>query len=207
MTNWKWLICAALTTFLFSCEDLPDDNPAGGKEVIEDVLSINEIMQSNIDCIMDDLNEFPDSWFELYNSSDETVKLDNYSVGLSENVVDSYHLPSSIIGPHSFVLVYCDKEAKGLHTDFRIDSGKGELYLFKKGTVCDYVSLKKQPAPNISFGRQNEQSDKWGYQLESTPEHQNCGSLAKDILTKPIIETNNAILLGGGTSLSIVMLI
>ena len=26
---------------------------------------INELMQSNIDCVMDDLNEFPDSWVEL----------------------------------------------------------------------------------------------------------------------------------------------
>ena len=26
---------------------------------------ISEIMQSNIDCIMDDMNEFPDSWVEI----------------------------------------------------------------------------------------------------------------------------------------------
>ena len=25
-------------------------------------LVINELMQSNVDCVMDDLNEFPDSW-------------------------------------------------------------------------------------------------------------------------------------------------
>ena len=31
-------------------------------------LVINEIMQSNIDCVMDDINEFPDSWVELYNA-------------------------------------------------------------------------------------------------------------------------------------------
>ena len=28
-------------------------------------LIINELMQSNIDCVMDDINEFPDSWVEL----------------------------------------------------------------------------------------------------------------------------------------------
>ena len=32
-----------------------------------DHLIINELMQSNIDCWMDDLNDFPDSWVELYN--------------------------------------------------------------------------------------------------------------------------------------------
>lgn len=35
-------------------------------------LIINEIMQSNIDLIMDDLNEFPDSWVELYNPGPDT---------------------------------------------------------------------------------------------------------------------------------------
>jgi hypothetical protein len=30
-------------------------------------LVINEMMQSNVDCVMDDANEFPDSWVELYN--------------------------------------------------------------------------------------------------------------------------------------------
>lgn len=39
-------------------------------------LRINELMQSNIDCLMDNMREFPDSWVELYNSSDAAVKLD-----------------------------------------------------------------------------------------------------------------------------------
>ena len=39
-------------------------------------LVINELMQSNIDCIMDDLHEFPDSWVELYNNSSIPVLLD-----------------------------------------------------------------------------------------------------------------------------------
>ena len=205
MVNWKWLICITLL-LAFSCEELPiEDNPSSGNEFLTDVLSINEIMQSNIDCIMDDLNEFPDSWVELYNSSDDIVKLDNYSVGLSENVGESYQLPSYLVAPHSFVLIYCDKEGKGLHTSFRIDSGKGELYLFKEGKVCDYVNLKKQSAPNISFGRKMELGDEWGYQLEPSPGKQNCRVIAKDVLPKPIINATNAILLGGGTSLSIDM--
>ena len=33
---------------------------AGGQNLV-----INELMQSNVDEIMDDLNEFPDSWVEV----------------------------------------------------------------------------------------------------------------------------------------------
>ncbi len=44
-------------------------------------LVINELMQSNIDCIKDDLNEFPDSWVELYNAGDKTEGLSEYKLG------------------------------------------------------------------------------------------------------------------------------
>ena len=48
-------------------------------------LVINELMQSNIDCIMDDLHEFPDSWVELYNNSDEAIDLKDYQIGTQKD--------------------------------------------------------------------------------------------------------------------------
>ena len=44
-------------------------------------LVINEIMQSNVECIMDDIHEFPDSWVELYNSGSTAVNLKDYKIG------------------------------------------------------------------------------------------------------------------------------
>ena len=44
-------------------------------------LVINELMQSNVECIMDDIHEFPDSWVELYNSGTTTVNLKDYKIG------------------------------------------------------------------------------------------------------------------------------
>ncbi|MBP5570959.1 MAG: hypothetical protein J6X46_08110, partial [Prevotella sp.] len=43
-------------------------------------LVINEIMQSNVECIMDDIKEFPDSWVELYNTTAEPVSLGEYQI-------------------------------------------------------------------------------------------------------------------------------
>ncbi len=160
-----------------SIEVLPEE----GVVEIEAALRINEIMQSNIDCIMDDLNEFPDSWVEFYNSGNQEVQVDRYSVGLSENAADSYRLPSLVVAPNSFVLVYCDKESQGFHANFRIDSGKGDIYLFYDGKICDQQSLKKQPAANIAYGRRTEESDEWGYQLIPSPGKNNCGELAKGV--------------------------
>ena len=62
-------------------------------------LVINEIMQSNIDCVMDDINEFPDSWVELYNAGSEEVNLSHYSINDKDNDETAWILPSRIVKP------------------------------------------------------------------------------------------------------------
>ena len=142
-------------------------------------LVINELMQSNIDCVMDDLNEYPDSWVELYNTGTTSVNLNQYKIGVTENASEAWALPSQTIGAKQYVLVCCDKEAQKLHTNFRLESGKGmQLYLFKGTKVVDQVTdLLKQPAPNIAYGRKSDGSDEWGYQLSPTPMATNCGQI------------------------------
>ena len=158
-------------------------------------LVINELMQSNIDCVMDDLNEFPDSWVELYNAGTDIVRLQDYKIGLSKQETEAWQLPEQTVSPKQYVLVCCDKESQKLHTDFRIDSGKGSLYLFCRGAVADKVeSIKKQPAPNIAYGRLNDGADTWGYQLTPAPKAANCGQTASDILPEPLFSEPGKVL-------------
>lgn len=154
-------------------------------------LQINELMQSNIDCILDDMNEFPDSWVELYNTGAAAVDLGEYSICDKNKPAKAYKLPSKTIAPGSYAIIYCDKAGSGLHTDFRLDSGKGgAVYLFKNGAVADKVEdMKKQPAPDIAYGRSDETSDTWGYQATPTPGGANCKKLCKDILGTPVFST------------------
>ena len=153
-------------------------------------LIINELMQSNVDCIMDDINEYPDSWVELFNTSESAINLNTYKIGITDKAGDAWQLPSKQIGPKQFVLIYCDKEATNLHTNFRLESGKGcEVYLFKNNEIADKVTgLKKQPAPDISYGRETTGSDKWGYQLSPSPVEGNRGQICDGdhILGSPI---------------------
>ena len=164
-------------------------------------LVINELMQSNIDCIMDDLNEFPDSWVELYNNGTTTVNLGDYKLGKNDKEKKAWQLPSQTVAPKQYVIIYCDKAEDGLHTDFRLESGKGgEVYLFKGGTAVDQVTdMKKQPAPNIAYGRQTDGADTWGYQYEPTPGKSNCGRLAKEILGEPVFSEQGSIITSAGT--------
>lgn len=153
-------------------------------------LVINEIMQSNVDCIMDDINEFPDSWVELYNAGTSFVNTGSYSLGLTDNPEEAYKLPSVSLPPKAYFVVYCDKEGTGMHTNFRLESGKGgSIYLFNGKTVADsYIEMKKQPAPNISYGRAEDGGSKMGYMLKPTPSAANTGGVVdnKKILGEPV---------------------
>ena len=122
-------------------------------------LVINELMQSNVETIMDDIKEFPDSWVELYNPTDEAINLEDYKIGTKDKVKKAWQLPDMTIEPKGHVIIYCDKEGKEdnrLHTDFRLESGKdGNLYLFKGSDIVDKLVGMAMTAwwmPTISWG-------------------------------------------------------
>ena len=162
---------------------------------------INEIMQSNIDAVMDDLNDFPDSWVELYNTGSTAVNMNAYKLGITDNVDEAWPLPSQMIGGGQYKLVFCDKVASGLHTDYRLESGKGcNVYLFKDGEIVDkIVNLKKQPAPNIAYGRQDDASEEWGYMDTATPGGKNCGKVCSTVLGDPVFSEHGRVIVGGGS--------
>ena len=166
-------------------------------------LRINELMQSNIDCTMDDLNDFPDSWVELYNSGTTPINLRHYKLGLTINAEAAWNLPSQIVEPGQFLVVYCDKVGKKLHTDFKLDSGKGaSIYLFFNGEVDDKrENIEKQPAPNISLGYKSETDLTWGYQYQPTPGAANCGTLCekKQLLGQPVFSEKGRVLTSKAT--------
>ena len=172
-------------------------------QAIHAQLVINELMQSNIDCIMDDLNEFPDSWVELYNTGTAAVNLKDWRLGLSDKAGEAWQLSNKQIGPGEYALVFCDKVGKNLHTDFRLESGKGgSLYLFQGQTIVDKVEdLPKQPAPNIAYGRKTDGSNEWGYQLTPTPEGTNTGEVCDHdhILGEPVFSEPGKVFNGNKT--------
>lgn len=162
---------------------------------------INEIMQSNVDCVIDELNEFPDSWVELYNSDDKPVALHSYQIGVTGDTAVAWQLPDTILEAKQFVLVKCDKEANGMHTDFRLETSKGgSLFLFCNGVATDSITnLAKQPAPNISYGRKIDAAREWGYQYRPTPGFANCGMTAAKLLGQPVFSHHGMVLQSGET--------
>lgn len=164
-------------------------------------LRINELMQSNIDCLMDNMREFPDSWVELYNSSDAAVKLDGWALATTPAPGEAWPLPQGSMTARQHMVIYCDRVGSGSHAPFRLESGKGgAVYLFKDGSLQDsVVALPKQPAPNIAWGRKTEGSDEWGYQAVPTPRAANCGQLLTEILPEPVFSRAGHVVAGSTT--------
>jgi len=168
-------------------------------------LVINELMQSNVECTMDDIHEFPDSWVELYNPTDAAINLGDYKIyNKKDKPKKAWQLPDKTIAAKGHAIIYCDKEEKGLHTNFRLESGKGcQVYLFK-GKETEPIdslpeALKKMPAPDVAYGRKTDGADKWGYQLTPTPGAANTGetTTAKNILGTPVFSELGRVTYGG----------
>ena len=149
---------------------------------------INEFMQSNVDCLMDELIDFPDSWVELYNDSGASVNIKNWYISIDPNHLNGWKIMTDTVIPaKGYLLIYCDKAASGLHASFRIDSGKGDIYLFDSGGVVvdQVIGIAKQPAPNISRARTQDGGSTWGYLIKPTPAAKNEGEFSGQMLLSP----------------------
>ena len=158
---------------------------------------INELMQSNIDLVRDDLQEFPDSWIELYNDADQEVNIQNWTISDDANYQKGWKIGSSvIIFPKSYRLIYADKASKGLHTHFRLDSGNGSaVYLFDAGNhqIDAVVNIPKQPAPNIAWGRISDGNASWAHFVTATPLLSNAGKTSNILLSPPVFSQTGGI--------------
>ena len=150
-------------------------------------LSITEIMQSNFGGVLDYYNEFPDSWVELYNSGEQDVSIEGYSISKVNNIDSAYSIPVELIVPaHGYTLIYCDKESKKEHTDFRLNSDKpGTIYLWdNQGTLVDSLPYPEMISPEVSWGRLPNLPDSLSHFRISTPGKENNNTNCERVLKK-----------------------
>lgn len=158
---------------------------------------INEFMQSNIDEVRDDWQEFPDSWVELYNDSNTPVDIYNWCLSVNKKHEKGWRFNKHITIPaNGYLVIYCDKTGDGAHTDFRLESGKdGEIYLFDtNNNVIDQITgIPKQPEPNIARGRVSDAADEWAYFITATPKATNVGPTASKVAPKPVFSETGGV--------------
>ena len=166
---------------------------------------INELMQSNVDALFY-RKDFPDSWFEVYNTTGKKINMRGWRIGVANDYAKSYDLfHFRELPAYGHILYYCDKKDDGWeHTDFRLESTKaGALYLWNAdGVLVDSVAYNEMPAPNIAWGRITDGADEWQYEVTPTPGEPNESRGSDFIMPDPVF-SHTGRLLPVGESLSV----
>ena len=126
-----------------------------GTALVGQGLVINEWLADNENNIVDEDGDRVD-WIEIYNGQTTAINLSGYGLSDSEEEV-TWHFPSLIIEPASFVLVFASgknrTDPEDLHTDFKIKASGEVIYL----TDAFGVLIDSTPLTSIeedeSFGR------------------------------------------------------
>ena len=105
--------------------------PSLGKENTKDY-GKNEIKK---DVIINEVSIYPNEAIELYNTSDEDIKLDGYTIGDKSDV--KYKLDGKKINKHGYLVLY--KSSLG----FGINPNNEIIYLTHSGQVVDTLDVNK----------------------------------------------------------------
>ncbi|MDO5575836.1 MAG: chitobiase/beta-hexosaminidase C-terminal domain-containing protein, partial [Fibrobacter sp.] len=142
----------------------------------ESEILINEIMPSNIDVIMDDINEFPDSWIELYNQSGSSVNINGMYISDDNTNPKKWQIDSSfVIDANGHIVFFLDeKDTLKTHANFKLDIKGGTVFLTANdGVTCmDSLTYNKM-VPNISYGRVTDGGAVQGWFRKATPNSAN----------------------------------
>lgn len=140
---------------------------------------INEVMPGNIDVLIDDINEFPDSWVELYNPADAPVDIIGWYVSDDISNRRKWKIDTSLVIPaKGHVLLYLDEyDTLQLHANFKLDIDGGALFLTGTDgiTTSDSIIYQKM-TPNLSYGRTTDGGSKLEWFRKGTPGHSNNAS-------------------------------
>ncbi len=119
-----------------------------------DAVVINEILADNTQTIRDQNGNYDDC-IELYNPSDQSVRLSGYF--LSDRLTNhtKWQFPDTSIAAHSYLIVWADNEPTqtGLHTNFGISrSSESIIFSDAQARIVDSISIGMQMM-DVSFGR------------------------------------------------------
>lgn len=134
-------------------------------------LVINEVMSRNDSSIADKDGDFVD-WIELYNSSDNSINLNNYGLSDKEDDLRKWIFPNVNIPSQGFVLIFAsgkDLKENELHSNFSIKGSGEDLFLSNNDEeIIDSVEAV-DIVTNQSYGRSIDGEENWLFFSTATP--------------------------------------
>ena len=144
-------------------------------------VSVNEILASNLNGIVDELGQHED-WLEIRNR--DVVPIDIGGMFLSDNL-DQPQIwkipPSTVIPPGGYVLFWCDNDSSQgpLHTSFKLTKSDGRIGLFETvdhGNTLIHGFYYGLQNTDVSFGFLPDDSDAPDYIATPTPSAPNSAT-------------------------------
>lgn len=142
-------------------------------------LIITEIMSSNNKYLAQNGGNYYD-WIELYNNSDETINLGDYTITTDVDNVNLYQFEDKKLKPGEYYIVMASGNTKNSnkkykHTNFKI-SPTESLYLYKDNQIVDSVFISNIPI-GYSYGRNSKNG--FYYYSKPTPSKSNTNGIAE----------------------------
>ena len=142
-------------------------------------LIINEVMSSNNIYLPQNGGNYYD-FIELYNNSDKTIKLSDYTITTDVNNINLYQLEDKELKPGEYYILMAsgninNSNSSYKHANFKI-SPTESLYLYKNGEIIDSIFISNIPK-GYSYGRNDD-----GFYYFKTPTPGKKNSLGVDAI-------------------------
>jgi hypothetical protein len=147
---------------------------------------INEICPANADINYDTRFYNFSGWIELYNPGSSSINLTGYYISNDPDQIKKWPIPyGTNITPKGYVLIWCNEQSVGLHSNFTLRTKGGHVLLTNNNLVVDRIEYPSQYT-NISYGRKSDGGSEWSYLGNPTPSRTNAGGLpGKERLKAP----------------------
>lgn len=149
-------------------------------------LLFNEVMISNIDGYVCG-GDFPDSWVEVFNSSNQDVDLSG-CILYSNSRKNAYRVneATSIQAFGYCVLSLCNLTKVSADKDFRLDTDGGYISLYTaENELLDSLTYPSMIEPEVGYGRISVKDSLWQWERNATPTGENKGKFTNIIVPKP----------------------
>jgi Na+-transporting methylmalonyl-CoA/oxaloacetate decarboxylase gamma subunit len=174
------LLFFAIAAALMNCTSSPELLAQNASD-----FRLNEILVHNESNAVDDFGEHS-AWIEIFNSAYNDVDLGGCYLTDDLNNPTKYWIPTgdpkTSIAKRGYIIFWADNHpARGiLHLNFEISEGKTIALFDASGkTLIDKIELPVGQKPDITFGRQTNESNEWVFLDKSTPGANNDHSRRK----------------------------
>src|SRR5574344_169738 len=153
-------------------------------------LRINEVLASNASVNVDPVDSAYSDWVEIYNFSGNDINLNGYYVTDDLTKPTKWQINvDTIIPSKGYILLWCDNNAKGLHTNFKLSADGEQVGIYSpQKQILDTLTFAAQFV-NVSYGRMLQDSSKMRFFLLPTPAAANTTQAYTGYANQPEIMT------------------